>query len=86
MRDQLVDFLEGPGVEEQIDPLARAQLAGGMLALEAGRPATELGAAFEVFERFRGIQNQPYAFTAWTFSQSLRNFSSPMFVSGWLNI
>src|SRR3954464_12875539 len=31
------------------------------------------------------ISHEHYALTAWVFSQSLRNFSRPMLVSGWLN-
>ena len=68
MRDELVGLLERPGIEEEIDALARGQLAGLVL------PANPLFAA--LFTQ---------AFTACDFSQSLRNFSSPMLVSGWLN-
>ena len=65
MRDELVEFLEGAGIEEQIDPFARGQLAGRVL------PANPLLAALLT-----------QAFTACDFSQSFRNFSRPMLVSG----
>ena len=56
--------------------------------------AAELGAAFEVGEdvvwSVHRVSFQPslaasYALTACDFSQSFRNFSRPMLVSGWLN-
>ena len=80
MRDQLVEFFEGAGIEQEIDPFARRELARVVLAFEALRPATELGAAFEIGEDVVRLQ----AFTACDFSQSFRNFSRPMLVSGWL--
>ena len=97
--DELVDLLERAGIEQQIDPLAGGQLAGGVLALEAIGAAAELGAPLEIVEESRGIhRSQPRAaavseryavlsqrFTACAFSQSFRNFSRPMLVSGWLN-
>jgi hypothetical protein len=52
-----------------------------MLALEPVGAAAQLGVAFEVGEDVCGVQ----AFTACAFSQSFKNFSRPMFVSGWLN-
>jgi hypothetical protein len=81
VRDQFVDFFEGAGIEQEIDALARRQLACGVLLVEAVLAAAQFRAAFEIGERVVGFQ----AFTACAFSQSLRNFSSPMFVSGWLN-
>ena len=43
-----------PGIEQQLDPLARGQLAGGVLALcSRVLAAAELGAALEVGERCR---------------------------------
>ena len=83
MRDELVDFLEGAGVEQELDALARRQLARGVLAAEALLAATELCTLLEVCQGVEGIRHQ--ALTAWAFSQSFRNFSSPMLVSGWLN-
>ena len=80
MGDQLVDFLERAGIEEQVDPLTGGQLAGRMLPLDTSLAAAELRAAFQIGECVFGI----YAFTAWDFSQSFKNFSSPMLVSGWL--
>ena len=82
MGDQLVDLLEGAGIEQQLDPLARRQLAGVVMAFQALRAAAEFGAALEIGQR---IQRIGHALTACDFSQSFRNFSSPMLVSGWLN-
>jgi hypothetical protein len=78
--DEFVDFLECAGVEEQVDPLARRQLAGGVLLVEPILSPAENGAALAIRENVFGGQ----AFTAWTFSQSFRNFSRPIAVSGWL--
>ena len=50
MRDELVGLLEGAGIEEQIDPLARRQLAGFVLAPAPLLAAAEVGQAFEVLE------------------------------------
>ena len=52
-----------------------------MLPLDTSLAAAELRAAFQIGECVFGI----YAFTAWDFSQSFKNFSSPILVSGWLN-
>ena len=46
--DELVDLLEGAGVEEQLHPLARRQLARRVLLLEPRRAAAQFRAAFEV--------------------------------------
>ena len=46
--DELVDFFEGAGVEQQLDALARGQLAGRALPLEALFAAAELGPPFEL--------------------------------------
>jgi hypothetical protein len=78
MGDELVDLLERAGIEQQLDALARGELAGRVLLLEALGAAAELRPAFEVGEYFFGFQ----AFTACAFSQSFRNFSRPTFVSG----
>ena len=48
--DELVELLERAGIEQQLDPLARGQLAGVVLALEALLAAAELGAPLEVGE------------------------------------
>src|SRR5262249_32319375 len=80
--DELVDFLEGAGIEQQRDALARRQLAGGVLLPQTLLATAELGAALEVRQN---IVRAHYALTACDFSQSFRNFSSPMLVSGWLN-
>ena len=91
MRDELVDFLERSRIEEQIDPLAGGELARLVLPPEPILAAAELGAALEVRDvsvcpcRVRLKPDRSYAFTACAFSQSFRNFSSPMSVSGCLN-
>ena len=100
-----------PGIEEQVDPLARRELAAVVLALQTIVAAAALGAALEVREMGQRVHSYPracpsdallarsrrraagltgtdgfYALTLWAFSQSFRNFSSPMSVSGCLNI
>ena len=50
VRDELVQLLEGAGIEQQFDALAGGQLAGRVLAFETIRAAAELGAAFQVLE------------------------------------
>jgi len=81
VRDEFVDFLERAAIEQQVDPLTGGQLAGRVLPLDASLAAAELRAAFQIGESLFGI----YAFTACDFSQSFRNFSRPILVSGWLN-
>ncbi len=96
VRDELVDFLEGAGVEQQLDALARGELSGVVLPLVSLGAAAQFGAALQISEGFMRIHSARcpvrgapcrvfHAFTAWLFSQSFRNFSSPMLVSGWLN-
>ena len=48
--DELVELFERAGIEQQLDPLARGQLAGGVLALEPIGAAAELGASLEIGE------------------------------------
>ena len=81
MRDQLVDFLEGAGIEQQVDSFAGGQLAGRVLPVDASLAAPELRAALQIGKSLFRIQT----FTACAFSQSFKNFSSPILVSGWLN-
>jgi hypothetical protein len=81
MGDELVRLLERAGIEEQIDALARRELAGLVLPAQPVLAAPTLGAALELFE-----VSVCQAFTACAFSQSFRNFSRPMSVSGCLNI
>jgi hypothetical protein len=81
VRDELVELFERSGIEKQIHPLAGRELSRRMLALDAVGATAQLGAAFEVGELVYGLQ----AFTACAFSQSFKNFSRPMLVSGWLN-
>ena len=50
MRDELVDLLEGAGVEELGDALAGGELAGGVLPLDAGRAAAGFGPSFQIRE------------------------------------
>jgi hypothetical protein len=52
MRDQLVDFLEADGIEEEVDALPSRQLAGGMLFLEPVLAAAQFSATFEILEVF----------------------------------
>ncbi len=78
VRDELVDLLEGAGVEQQLDALARGQLAGRALALEALVAASKLGPALELIEPGHHTR------AACDFSQSFRKFASPMSVSGCL--
>jgi hypothetical protein len=80
MRDELVEFLEGAGIEQEVDPLAGGELAGVVLPAQPLLAASELRAALEIGEDVVRLQ----AFTACDFSQSFRNFSRPMAVSGWL--
>jgi hypothetical protein len=54
--DELVDFLEGPRVEQEVDPFARGQLAAVVLTLLPVGAAAELRAALEVRESVFGIQ------------------------------
>ena len=81
VHDQLVELLEAARIEQQFHPLARGELARVVLAAETLVAAAQLGAAIQIGEDVVGIQ----AFTACAFSQSFRNFSRPIAVSGWLN-
>ena len=48
--DEHVPFLEGTGVEQDVEALARGQLAAGVLRLDAPDPAAEPGRLAFVFE------------------------------------
>jgi hypothetical protein len=50
MGDELVDLFEGAWVEQQVDALARGQLAGRTLALEALFASSKLGSRLELLE------------------------------------
>ena len=50
VRHELVDLDEAAGVEEQLDALARRQLAGGVLALDAGGAAAQHRLLVHLFE------------------------------------
>ena len=78
MGDELVDLFERAGVEQQVDAFTSGQFAGGVLAFDALGAAASFRSPFEVVEEVFRI----HAFTACDFSQSFRNFSRPMFVSG----
>jgi hypothetical protein len=52
MRDQLVDFLKGSRVKEQLDPLPSCQFAAIVLTLPAGFAAPKLRLPLVLFERF----------------------------------
>src|SRR5262245_62580143 len=80
MGDQLVDLLKGAGIEEEIDSFAGGELAGLVLTAQTIVATAAFGEALEIGEALERIQC--YTFAACAFSQSLRNFSSPMSVSG----
>jgi hypothetical protein len=102
VRDELVDLLERAGIEQQVDPLARGQLAGLVLLAQAGLAAAEFGAALELLEMLQlvhrcceaigsacaasQLRRDGFHFVKPAFSQSFRKRSSPMSVSGCLNI
>jgi hypothetical protein len=50
MGDELVGLEKRPGVEEEVDALARRHLAGVVLLLEAVFAPSQLGPAFQVVE------------------------------------
>ena len=91
MRDELVDFLEAAGIEQEIDPLAGGQFPGVVLPPRARLAAALLGKPLEGAQSIDGreigrtaIRALGHTLAVWAFSQSLRNFSSPMSVSGCL--
>ena len=55
MGDELVDLLKGARIEEHVDPLARRELAGFVLASKAVVAPPEFRAPFEIFEMFDRI-------------------------------
>ena len=55
MGDELVELLEGAGVEQQLDALARRQLAGLALPAQPLLAAAELGAPVEIGEIDRRV-------------------------------
>jgi hypothetical protein len=76
--DESVELFEAARIEQQLHPFAGGELARGVLAAKTLVPAAQLGAAIQIAERIVGVQ----AFTACAFSQSFRNFSRPIDVSG----
>ena len=48
--DELVELGEAARIAQQVQPLARGQLAGLVLPLHALRPAARLGAALELLQ------------------------------------
>ena len=69
MRDELVQLFERAWIEKKIDAFAGRQFPRVVLSLNSGVEAEDV---------------RLQAFTACAFSQSFRNFSRPMLVSGWL--
>src|SRR3954469_22537999 len=55
--DELIDLLEGARIEQQVDSLARRQLAGLVLTTQALLTAPQLRAALEVFEIGRSARH-----------------------------
>ena len=55
MRDELVDFLKGSGVEQKVDALARGELARRVLPLQTIVSPACLRPALEVFEVIDGV-------------------------------
>jgi hypothetical protein len=82
VRDELVDLFERARVEEQIDALTRGQLAALALPALPFFAAAGFGATLERVEIRSRIVGHTLA--ACAFSQSFRNRSSPMSVSGCL--
>ena len=56
MGDELVDFLEGSRIEQQIDALARRQLSGLVLPLQPVFAAAEFRSPFEIIEIGEGLR------------------------------
>jgi hypothetical protein len=50
VRDELVDLFEGAGIEQEVDALARRQLAGFALATKTFFSAAELRAPVQIGE------------------------------------
>jgi hypothetical protein len=50
VRDELVDVFEAAGIEQEIDPLARGELARLALPAETVRAPAQLGAPFQAGE------------------------------------
>src|SRR5206468_12332583 len=83
MGDELVHFLERARIEQQIHALAGGQLAGGVLAPPPFVATTELRLTLEAVEHVERLHREcSWLRAAWAFSQSFRNFSRPMLVSG----
>ena len=60
--DEHVPFLEGTGIEQQVEPLARGQLAAAVLGLDAARPAAgpgRLALSFQAVENFLHVASRP---------------------------
>ncbi len=79
MRDELVELLEAAGVEQQLDALARGELARLVLLAHAVGAAAFLGAALQFREY---VPARRHTRAACAFSQSFRKRSRPMSVSG----
>ena len=55
MLHEHVEFLEGAMIEQQIDPLARRQLAALVLSVDARLPTAEAGDRAAFFQRFEDV-------------------------------
>ena len=60
MGDELVDLDERPRIEQQLQPLARRQLAGGVLLGDAFVAAALERGRFHLFESLQGIHVAPF--------------------------
>ena len=57
VRDQLVDFFEAAGIEQEIDPLAGRQFPGVVLPPRARLAAALLGKSFECAQSIDGRES-----------------------------
>ncbi len=61
MLDEHVPFLEGAGVEEQLQSLARGELALGVLRLDATLAAAGAGGLAHILKPAKNLLHQPFA-------------------------
>ena len=83
VRHQLVQFLEGAGIEQRQHPLARRQFPGLVLAPEPVLAAPQLGLSLETGQFLEGLFHEEAPLAC---SQSLRKRAMPLSVSGCLNM
>jgi hypothetical protein len=55
VRDERIQLDERPGVEQQVEALARRELAPGVLAIDAGRSPTEQGLGSHALESIEAL-------------------------------